>query len=174
MYSRMDIKQFPFRIDDRTHVFLSGLVTASNQSGGKIQSLVNGTCSILFEKRNGLGLDGNIAFTPEAVKIQYTISSITKQNKEVAGWLNRYHAFLQKSKNDALVPIVNRCFVEIHAFYDGRLEYYLTYMVAHSDESIAQDTAQGSLYHRGGLSIGYKQPSHDVAVDVEIETASHW
>jgi len=171
----MDINAFPFKVDDRTHTFLSAFVTASRQSQCRIQSLINGTCSILFDKNKDGGLDGNIAFTHEAIKIQYTVKSIASKDPEVASWLNKYHSTLQKQKKDTLTPIVNRCFVEVHAFYDGRLEYYLTYMVAHSDESISQDTAQGTLYNRSGLNIGRQEPSQPSPEQrPEGQSPGHW
>lgn len=163
----MDINKFPFRLDERTHAFLSGLIAISSQSGCKLQSMVHGTAVILFDKELGPGIDCNVAFTPDAIKLQYTLKSISK-DKAVSNWLNQYHSGLQKQKNATLVPVINRCFVEVHASYDGRLQYFLTYMVAYPDESIAQDTPQGKLYFQSGLQLSRGRASQS---PVSIESA---
>lgn len=167
----MEVSTFPFRIDERTHNFLSGVVSSAINNGCRMQSLVQGQCSLLVDKKEGKGLDGNIIFQPDGVVLTYPIRAVAKQDRNSAKWLNNYHSFLQKSRKSVFEPVMPRCIVTVKAFYDGRLEYYLTYMVAYEDESIAQDTPQGALYARDSLSI--KRTAAVMNVE-EIEEGGVW
>lgn len=149
----MDVKGFPFRIDERTHVLLSGLIGALNSSNARMQSLMQDQCVITFDKSVGNGVDTMARFTKDGLILRYALSTIVKNNQDISGWLNGMHGKLQKQKKDQLKPVLNRCFVDVIASYNGTVNYYLTYMVAHSDESIAQDTPQGSLYATESLNV---------------------
>jgi hypothetical protein len=123
----------------------------------KLQSLTQGQCSLLFDKTTG-SPDANIIFTHEGITLQYSLMSVAKLDEGTRLWLNHYHAFLEKQKKQKMTPVLPRCNVIIKASLNGTLQYFLTYMVQYPDESIAQDTAQGSLYATEGLGINIESP----------------
>ena len=168
----MNLNEFPFRVDERTHAFLSDITGAMVRNRCKFQSLVQGQVSLLVQKDKGVGLDGNVIFTPEGVVVTYPIKAISSQDRKAAAWLNRYHGFLQKQKKSELRPVINRCFVMVKCFLNGNMEYYLTYLVAYEDESIAQDTAQGALYAKEILNIG--RVARQQVPEGSQESGGHW
>ena len=153
----MNLETFPYRLDGHTRSFLTALVTSLTTHHAKLQSLTQGQCSLLFKKSIGAP-DANIVFTHEGVSLRYSLMSLAKKDENTRLWLNKYHGFLENQKGDQLTPVLPRCDVLIKASLNGTLQYYLTYMVQYSDESIAQDTAQGSLYATEGLGINVESP----------------
>jgi hypothetical protein len=148
---------------------ITALITALRAHDARIQSLVQGRCSILFDKKHGVP-DVNVTFLPEGLSLEYGLKSVANSNKDAAQWLNQYHAFLSKQKKDTLSPVEPRCTVMVKVGYNGMIQYFLTYMVAHSDNSLAQDTAQGALFHSEGLSVARSSSPEQAA----SEPAGHW
>lgn len=148
----MDVKTFPFRLDKHTRALMTALIGALASHDARIQSLVRGECTILFKKKHDVP-DINVVFLPSGIMFQYSLKTIAAKNPEVVKWLNSYHTFVSGQKKDTMKPVPQQCFVQVQAGYNGMLQYFLTYMVAYPDESIAQDTAQGALFASEGIGI---------------------
>ena len=143
----MNESTFPYRVDELTRKFLADLVAilqnsnarfASHSSGVQIQFLDKGT-----ESKT---IDGPMAFTQTGLRLTLPMNAVAKTDTKAASWLRKYHDFISRQRNENFTPVPPACKVIVDAKVDGRLEYYLTYMVAHGDGSLAQDTPQGKLY----------------------------
>ncbi len=154
----MKLETFPYRLDSHTRSLLASFVSMLAGHKAKLQSLTQGQCSLLFDKTVGAP-DANIIFTSEGISLQYSLMSIAKKDDSTKLWLNKYHKFLEVQKKNPLVPVLPRCTVLIKTSLTGTIQYFLTYMVQYPDESIAQDTAQGSLYATEGLGVDAASPS---------------
>lgn len=146
------VESFPFRLDENTLSLVRGLIQTFVSHNARMQSASRaGEAAILFDKQMaGNSIDVNFAFDQDGLILSYPLQAIGKSGG-IRDWMNTFHAQLQTQKKGALTPIKARCFVTVKAFYNGQLHYYLTYMVTHEDNTIAQDTPQGKLYATSSL-----------------------
>jgi hypothetical protein len=146
------VEDFPFRLDEHTLSLVSDIISALARHNSRLQSQTRGgSASVLFDKEKVKGVqDVNVTFDPEGMLLQYPLQAI-RRDEQIRAWMNTFHAQLQKQKGSPLTPDKGRCFVTVKAFYNGQIHYYLTYMVAYPDNSLAQDTPQGALYASAGL-----------------------
>lgn len=167
----MDIKDLPFRLDDRTAGFFAGLVGACQRSKAKLQGSI-GSVILLFDGKDTA--DVRCDFTSEFMQLHYPLRAVADGNDELKAWLKNLHATLEQNRGN-LRPVVPRCFISVKVFYDGNVEYYLTYMCAHPDNSLAQDMPQGTLYARESVAFrteaGATVKKQPVAKDATQEAA---
>ena len=153
----MDEKTFPFRLDARTSAFIADLIGIMQNHDLRLSSRAGAVTIQFLNKGTQSGtIDSEIAFTPNGVQMNLSMNAVAKNNPASATWLRQYHAFI--SRNRQLTPVPSRCSVTVEGRVDGQLKYYLTYMVAHEDGSLAQDMPQGRLYHT--TALGSAQPVH--------------
>ena len=141
----MQEETFPFRLDPRTQRTISGLVALMVREKFNFQATVGRTQMLFLDKDSGIPIDTPISFSSEGVTLSYPLNAVAKYNPQAKQWLQKYHQFLV-SKRGNLTPVSERCGVTVEAKYDGQLKYYLSYMTAHDDGSMAQDMPQGKLF----------------------------
>lgn len=146
----MQVESFPFRLDSRTQETLADLVALMSRREFSFQATVGRTQVLFFNKQEGVPIDVPINFATDFITIHYSLNAIAKYNPTSRKWLQDFHRFLI-SKHGNLTPVIERCGVSIEARHDGQLRYFLTYMTAHDDGSLAQDMPQGKLYHTESL-----------------------
>jgi hypothetical protein len=143
----MDETTFPYRVDDRTRAFLATLVSVMDESQVRFASHTGGIQVQFLDKgTESATIDAPVAFLQEGLRMVLPMNAVAKTNPKAAGWLRKYHQYLENTRREQFTPLPTLCKVTVEAKVDGRLEYYLTYMVAHSDDSPAQNTPQGKLY----------------------------
>jgi hypothetical protein len=143
----MDESTFPFRVSGRTKEFLSALVGAFQAYDVRLASSAGGV-QIQFQNKGTERdtVDAPVAFTQEGLHMSLAMNAVAKSSPQAMTWLRQYHDYIQQSRSQTLTAIPQRCRVVVEARVDGQLKYYLTYMVAHDDGSLAQDMPQGKLY----------------------------
>ena len=151
----MDEQSFPFRLDARSRAFLANLVGVLQSHEARFSSQAGGVqLQFLNKGTNPTTIDAPVAFTGKGLQMNVPLNAVAKTNTQSAKWLRQYHSFLSKSRGQAFTPVPQRCSVTVEARVDGQLKYHLTYMVAHEDGSLAQDTPQGLLYATEALGPG--------------------
>jgi hypothetical protein len=151
----MDESTFPFRVDSRTRLFLSALIGVLAEHDVRLASPAGGV-QVQFQNKGTdkrTTVDAPIAFTQDGLQMPLPMNAVAKSNPEAMKWLGQYHNFIQQSRNQNFTAIPQRCNVVVEARTDGQLKYYLTYMVAHEDDTLAQDTPQGKLYATEALHV---------------------
>jgi hypothetical protein len=141
----MQEESFPFRLDQRTHRTVSGLVALMVREKFNFQATVGRTQMLFLDKEEGIPIDAPVSFSSEGITLSYPLNAIAKYDLQSKTWLRQFHQYLV-SKRGNLVPVSERCGVAVEARYDGQIKYHLTYMTAHDDGSLAQDMPQGKLY----------------------------
>jgi len=164
----MDLQDLPFRLDETTNQFFAGLMEACIRSKAKIQGMMGGSIVITFGARDVI--DVRCDFTSEFAQLHYPLRAVADDNDELKAWLKNLHKKLEQNKGE-LRPVVPRCFISVKIYYDGTVEYYLTYMCAHPDDSLAQDMPQGSLYARESLAFANTTQRSAVAKEATKEVA---
>lgn len=151
----MDENTFPFRVDNRTRSFLSALIGALAEHDVRLASPAGGV-QVQFQNKGAdqrTTVDAPIAFTEHGLQMQLAMNAVAKSNPKAMAWLGQYHNFLQSGRGQSFTAIPQRCNVVVEARTDGQLKYFLTYMVAHEDGSLAQDTPQGKLFATEALHV---------------------
>lgn len=143
----MDESTFPFRVNDRTKQFLSALVGVFQAYDVRLASPASGV-QVQFQNKgtDRSTVDAPVAFTQDGLQMAIPMNAVAKSNPQAMQWLRQYHEHIQRSRGQTLNAVPQRCRVVVEARVDGQLKYYLTYMVAHEDGSLAQDMPQGRLY----------------------------
>ena len=149
----MDESTFPYTVDERTRLFLSDLVSLLQSHDVRFASHAGGV-QVQFQNKGQqrTTVDAPLAFTQDGVQMAIPMNAVAKSNAGALEWLRKYHTFLENSRGESFTAIPQRCNVVVEARVDGQIRYYLTYMVAHEDRSLAQDTPQGKLYKTEALS----------------------
>jgi hypothetical protein len=151
----MDEQSFPFRLDARSRAFLANLVGVLQSHDARFSSQAGGVqLQFLNKGANPTTIDAPIAFTGQGLQMNVPLNAVAKTSPQSAKWLRAYHSFLSKGRGEDFSPVPQRCSVTVEARTDGQLRYHLTYMVAHKDGSLAQDTPQGLLYATEALGAG--------------------
>lgn len=154
----MQVETFPYRVDDRTRIFLSSIIGALQVSNARITSPGRGINVQYLDKNPGsaLPIDGPIAFMKDGVQIIHMMQAVAKSSDSARTWLRRFNEYISgasvRQGKGPLMPVAQRSFVLVEARYDGSMKYYMTYMAAHEDETLAQDTPQGRLYATEALA----------------------
>lgn len=164
----MQVETFPYRINERTKKFLFDLISILVENDVRLAATTSRT-QILFLNKGGdsTTIDLPITFGNQGVTATIALNAVAKMDHDSGVWLRSFHQFTLKSKPD-VVPVVERCHVTVEARFDGTLKYYLTYMVAHKDGSLAQDMPQGRLYATESLAasrLASRQQASEPAQD---------
>lgn len=143
----MDEQSFPFRLDARSRAFLANLIGVLQSNNARFSSAAGGVQLQFLDKgANSTTIDAPVAFTTSGLQMNVPMNAVAKTSQKSATWLRQYHSFISKNRSESFTPVPQRCSVTVEARVDGQLRYHLTYMVAHEDGSLAQDTPQGLLY----------------------------
>lgn len=143
----MNEQTFPYRIDLRMKKFLADLIGVMQRNDVRFASHVGGVqIQYLNKGANSTTVDTPISFTVYGLQISIPLNAVAKTSPMSSKWLRQYHQYISQSRGQNFTPVPQRCNVTVEARVDGTLKYYLTYMVAHEDGSLAQDMPQGRLY----------------------------
>ena len=153
----MDESTFPYRVDDRTRLFLSGLISIMQEHNVRLAAPAGRVQLQFLDKgTQSTTIDAPMSFTPDGIQITLPLNAVAKTSKPARTWLRGYQEFIVRGRNENLSPVPQRCSVSVEARVDGQIKYYLTYMVSHEDGSLAQNMPQGRLYATEALHIGQK------------------
>jgi hypothetical protein len=173
----MQVENFPFRLDDNTYKTISGLIQALSDNDAFLTSISRGNVVLMFRNKTASAMDVEMSFFEEGIQLSYPMTPLAKSSEKISAWLKNLHGEIQKhvGEGNEVTPHVPWCHVAVKAFYEGRIEYYITYMVKYtSDNTVAQDTPQGALYATEPLDTKVRGRNLEPEAPGEPEPPASW
>lgn len=144
--------KIPWDISERQYRVLSGIFLTLYNNNSSIESLGR-EVPLLFHERDQDEVDTVISFNSDSIVARFMLQPIAIASNEVKSWLGSYHERLkQRLRSDDIKPVIENCFIEIH-FSEQGVRYFLTYICAHADNSLAQGVPQGLLFRQRPLNF---------------------